>query len=78
MQHGGISSDPSGSVKLLREFRRAQCAHGIPRAGRHWMTAYSKARLRVWLWRLLGRRVASRVFDLGRLISGKDAYWTRQ
>jgi glycosyltransferase involved in cell wall biosynthesis len=78
MQHGGISSDPAGSVKLLREFRRAQCAHGMPRAGRHWMTAYAKAQLRVWLWRLLGRRVASRVFDLGRLISGKDAYWTRQ
>jgi len=78
MQHGGVSSDPAGSVRLLREFRRAQCAHGIPRAGRHWMTAYAKAQLRVWLWRLLGRRVASRVFDLGRLISGKDAYWTRQ
>jgi glycosyltransferase involved in cell wall biosynthesis len=78
MRHGGVSNDPAGSVKLLREFRRAQCAHGIPRAGRHWMTAYVKAQLRVWLWRLLGRRVASRVFDLGRLISGKDAYWTRQ
>ncbi len=78
MRHGGISSDPAGSLEILREFRRAQRAHGLPRAGRHWIAAYARAHLRVWLWHLLGKRIAARVFDYGRLISGKCAYWTRQ
>lgn len=78
MRHGGVSSDPAGSLDMLRELRRAQRAQGLPRAGRHWIAAYAKAHLRVWLWRLLGKRMASHVFDLGRAISGKGAYWTRQ
>lgn len=78
MRHGGVSSNPSGSLTLLREFRRAQRMHGINRPGRHWIAAFAKAHIRVWLWRVLGSRIASFVFDFGRLISGKGAYWTRQ
>lgn len=77
MRHGGVSSDPEGSVRLMREFRRAQVMHGLG-AGRHWITAYAKAHLRVWLWRILGDRLAPPVFDCLRRISGKSPYWTRQ
>jgi hypothetical protein len=78
MGHGGVSSDPAGSLQLMREFRRAQVMHGAARPGRRWLVAYTKAHLRVWLWRLLGNRAASYVFDLLRLTTGKKPYWTRQ
>jgi glycosyltransferase involved in cell wall biosynthesis len=77
MRHGGVSSDPAGSLRMLREFRRAQRKHGLP-AGRHWITAFAKAHARAWLWRLLGKRLAPYVFDFGRLTMGKKPYWTRQ
>ena len=77
MLHGGVSSDPSGSLEMLREFRRAQRKHGLP-PGRHWIAAFVRAHLRVWLWRVLGRRVAPYVFDAARATSGKKPYWTRQ
>jgi len=78
MRHGGISSDPTGSLEMLREFRRAQRMHGLSRPGWHWLTAYGRAHLRVILWRILGARFAPYVFDLGRVIRGKRPYWTRQ
>jgi GT2 family glycosyltransferase len=78
MGHGGVSSDPAGSLRLVREFRRAQIKNGKPRPGRHWLAAFGKAHVRVWLWRLLGNRLASQVFDLLRVASGKKPYWTRQ
>ena len=77
MGHGGVSSDPAGSLEMLREFRRAQRKHGLP-AGRHWVAAIARAYLRVGLWRLLGRRLAPYVFDAARATAGKKPYWTRQ
>lgn len=78
MRHGGVSSDPSGSVLLLLEFRRAQRMHGSTFAGRHWVWAYVKARIRAALWRILGSQIAPYIFDFWRLISGKKSFWTRQ
>jgi glycosyltransferase involved in cell wall biosynthesis len=78
MRHGGVSSDPGGSLRLIREFRRAQIMRGLRRPGRRWLAALAKAHLRVWLWRVLGNRIAPYAFDLLRLISGKKPYWTRQ
>jgi glycosyltransferase involved in cell wall biosynthesis len=77
MGHGGVSSDPAGSLAMLREFRRAQRKHGLP-ARRHWVAAFARAHMRAWLWRLLGARAAAYVFDALRLLSGKPPYWTRQ
>ena len=76
MRHGGVSSDPAGSLRMLREFRRAQRMHGLRWPGPQWLAAYAKGHVRLWLWRLLGERVASRLFDLARLLAGKPAYWT--
>lgn len=77
MGHGGVSSDPAGSLKMLHEFRRAQRAHALP-AGRHWRAAVLRGHARVWLWRLLGPRSAAYVFDALRALTGKPPYWTRQ
>ena len=78
MRHGGVSSDPAGSLNMIREFRRAQIMHGLQSPGRRWLAAFARARLRVWLWSLLGRRLAPYVFDMLRLACGKKPYWTRQ
>lgn len=78
MGHGGVSTDPAGSLRLMREFRRAQLKNGVPLPGTRWLVAFAKARLRVWLWQLLGNRAAPYVFDLLRLASGKRSFWTRQ
>lgn len=78
MGHGGLSSSPEGSLRMLREFRRAQLKHGLRRPGRHWLVAFVRAHLRLRLWRLLGKRLAPYVFDAARLLSGKKPYWTRQ
>ena len=78
MRHGGVSSDPVGSMTLLREFRRAQEQNGLSKPGWIWISAMARAYMRVWLWRLLGSRISAYLFDLGRLVSGKKPYWTRQ
>lgn len=78
MGHGGVSNDPAGSLQKIREFRRAQVKNGLARPGARWLVAFAKAHLRVWLWRILGDRVAPYVFDALRVLSGKPPYWTRQ
>lgn len=78
MRHGGLSSDPAGSLEMMREFRRAQLKQGLRRPGRRWLAAMARAHVRVWLWRILGRRISPYVFDLLRLAGGKKPYWTRQ
>jgi len=78
MRQGGISTDPKGSIAMMREMRRAQVLRGYRRPGRHWLSAYAKSWLRVWMWRILGRRVAPYAFDFLRLLGGKPRYWTRQ
>ena len=78
IRHGGISATPVGRRDGLLECRAAQRKHGAAFPGALWIWEFAKAQLRVWLWRVLGARLAAYVFDLGRLVSGKGAYWTRQ
>ena len=78
MRQGGISTEPAGSLTMMREMRRAQVLRGYRKPGRRWLSAYAKSWLRVWMWRILGRRIAPYAFDFLRLLSGKPRYWTRQ
>jgi glycosyltransferase involved in cell wall biosynthesis len=78
MRQGGISTEPTGSLTMMREMRRAQVLRGYRKPGRYWLSAYAKSALRVWMWRLLGRRLAPYAFDFLRLLAGKPRYWTRQ
>jgi glycosyltransferase involved in cell wall biosynthesis len=77
MGHGGVSSSPAKSLEMVLELRRAQRMHGLRRPRPAWVVAWLGAHLKVFLWRLLGPRVAARVFDRLRTIRGKEAYWTR-
>jgi len=78
MGYNGVSTNPAGSLRLMREFRQAQLKHGFTRPSWRWRFAFWKAHLRVWLWRSLGDRVAPYAFDALRVLSGKKPYWTRQ
>jgi glycosyltransferase involved in cell wall biosynthesis len=77
MGHGGVSSNPTKSLEMVLELRRAQRMHGLRRPRRAWVAAWLRAHIKVCLWRLLGPRVASRVFDRLRSMQGKEAYWTQ-
>jgi glycosyltransferase involved in cell wall biosynthesis/nucleoside-diphosphate-sugar epimerase len=78
MGYNGVSTNPAGSLRVMREFRQAQVKHGFERPSWRWRLAFWKAHLRVWLWRALGDRYAPYVFDALRVLSGKKPYWTRQ
>jgi len=78
MGYNGVSTNPAGSLRLMREFRQAQVKHGLDRPSWRWRLAFWKAHLRVWLWRSLGDRFAPYAFDALRVLSGKKPYWTRQ
>lgn len=78
MRHGGLSTDPAGSMTVVRETRRAQIVRGHRRPGPRWVFAYVKAALRLGLWRILGKRMSPYVFDLLRMLNGKPRYWTRR
>ncbi len=77
MRQGGVSSDPSRSLLLLIEIRRAQKKLMERVSGWQWWVAYIKVRLRLLLWRMLGELLARKVLDAARLSVGKSRYWTR-
>jgi glycosyltransferase involved in cell wall biosynthesis len=77
MGHGGVSSNPTKSLEMVLELRRAQRMHGLRYPGPAWAAAWLGAHIKVFLWCLLGPRVASRIFDRLRKIRGKEAYWTQ-
>lgn len=78
MRQGGISTEPTGSLTMMREMRRAQVLRGYRRPSARWRAAYARSWLRVWMWRILGRRIAPYAFDFLRMLGGKPRYWTRQ
>jgi glycosyltransferase involved in cell wall biosynthesis len=78
MGFNGVSTNPAGSLRIMREFRQAQVKHGFKRPSCRWRIAFWKAYLRLWLWRSLGDRIAPYAFDALRMLSGKKPYWTRQ
>jgi glycosyltransferase involved in cell wall biosynthesis len=77
MGHGGVSSSPAKSLEMVLELRRAQRMHGLRFPRPAWVAAWLGAHTKVFLWRLLGPRVAPRIFDRLRRLRGKEAYWTR-
>ena len=77
MQQGGVSSDPSASIKLLTELKRAHQIAGLKWEGVHWWFAYLKVRLRQLIWASLGENMARVLLDFLRGCLGKSKYWTR-
>lgn len=77
MRAGGVSSDPQGTLKTMREIRRAQRLHGFNLPGPLWLAAMLRVYIRLLLWRTLGERLTRRVLDYSRRARGLDAYWTK-
>ena len=77
MRQGGISKDPSNSIEAMLEFRRAQSMHGQYFPGLYWIMAMTRVYIRLLLWSLFGKKIAGKLFDLGRRVKGLPPYWTR-
>ena len=70
MRQGGVSSDPANAVEAMREIRMAQRMHGQHLPGPIWLAAMARVYVRLFLWRLLGARVANKVLDCVRRLTG--------
>lgn len=77
MQQGGVSSSPQNSIKTLREIRRAQKIHGLNKCGRIWCLALIRSYIRVWLWRIVGKKHIGKVLDVYRRVMNLPPYWTK-
>jgi glycosyltransferase involved in cell wall biosynthesis len=77
MGQGGLSSDRTHSMTILRELRRAQRSHGLGWPGPYWVMALLRVQLRRLLWSFVGERHARRMLDYGRAIMGQRAHWTK-
>lgn len=77
MQVGGISSNPINTVMQLKEVRRAQKKHGYGWPSFAWLMAYSRPYIRITLFKITGEKLARRILDYLRSLSGKSAFWTK-
>ena len=77
MQIGGVSSDPSCSLLLLKEIRQAHQKLLNGKSGWNWRFAYLKVWMRKLLWSILGESMTRRLLDLARVCVGKSRHWTR-
>ena len=77
MRQGGVSTDPSNTLSGLHEIRLAQIKNGLSRPSLSWRVALLRIYIRLFVWRLLGEKMARRVLDLGRHLMGLPPYWTK-
>lgn len=77
MQVGGISSNPLNTIKQLKEVRKAQKKHGYGWPSLTWLMAYSRPYIRITLFKITGEKLARRILDYLRSLSGKSAFWTK-
>lgn len=76
-QFGGGSSTPENSLKVLRAIRVAHLRHGIRFPGLLWLLTCARVYARLFLWHILGERLAKKVIDGARVLVGKKPFWTR-
>lgn len=77
MAYGGVSTTPANSLRLLREYRRAQRERGQRWPGRAWWASAARVRARLVLWSVLGEERARTLLDGGRWAMGRAPVWTR-
>lgn len=72
-QHGGISSDPSRSLMVLREIGRARRQNNIQGMSLLLIWTYWKAQVRHVLFRLFGKGPTRHIANLYRKLTGRAA-----
>ncbi len=78
MRVGGIGSDPSNSIQVMCETRRAARKHGMFLPGWPWITAMINIYFKSALWIFLGDRRSRKLLDFARkVIKKKPPYWTK-
>lgn len=78
MRVGGVGSDPSNGIRVMRETRRAARVHGMLVPGRYWVMAVMSIYFRAVLWAFLGDKQSRKLLDFARRVfKGKPAYWTK-
>lgn len=77
MQIGGMSSDPTRTLKALREMARARRMAEVGGIPYLWAWTYAKAWMRRTLAVLIGDGLARYLADVYRRLTGRSAIWTR-
>jgi hypothetical protein len=77
MRPGGLSSNPSGTLKGLREVYRAQQKNGLKVLMLPRLMAWVRVYTRLIIMKCLGTRATSALLDWGRSCMGLPAYWTK-
>jgi glycosyltransferase involved in cell wall biosynthesis len=76
MQIGGISLHGENILTHVREIRRARERHGVFEFDVHYASKWTRAALRQWGSKVLGRRRAGLVADAVRRMSGRPPIWS--
>lgn len=77
MRQGGLSSNPSDTIEVMLDIRRAQKMHGQSWPSFFWLKAMMRVFIRLLLWKVAGGSRARKILDMGRRIKGMPPYWTR-
>lgn len=77
MRPGGLSSNPSNTIKGLEEVYRAQQKNGLEVLWLPRLMAWTRVYTRLVIMKCLGTRATSVLLDWGRNCMGLPAYWTK-
>jgi glycosyltransferase involved in cell wall biosynthesis len=77
MRPGGLSSNPSNTIRGLKEAYRAQQKNGQKVLWLPQLMAWARVYTRLIIMKFLGIRVTSVLLDWGRSLMGLPAYWTK-
>jgi len=77
VRSGGISTLPNNKIKALREIRRAQRVHGQIFPSKFFLMSMGKEYFRIFFWKVLGDRLAIKLINFRRRISGLPLYETK-
>lgn len=77
MRHGGLSSNPNNTLRVIQEMRRAQKKYGQRWADLIWLLAVIRICARSCLWGFLGEKAGKKGVDLARRLKGLPKYWSK-
>ena len=77
MRPGGLSSNPSNTIRGLKEVYRAQQKNGLEVLRLPRYTAWLRVYARLVMMKCLGTHATSALLDWGRSCMGLPAYWTK-
>jgi len=77
MRPGGVSNNPSNTIEVLRDVKRARIKHNQPWPIFFWFKSSIRVYARLIFWKIIGETVTRKLLDLARRIKGLQPYWTK-